>query len=326
MQRWLSQTPRVAQSFKRVVATHNAHLPLDFAKEKDTINVSRAPNKAKEEQTISTIPGLFVFHDFITPEEEQTLLKDVEPDLRARAYELSHWDSVIAGYRELACRSKWSSSSLDILDRVRHHVFRPPFRQLDTNHSKPESTETGVLPVHVLDIARDGYMRPHVDSVKFSGGVVAGLNLLAPVVLTLQPAVLDHQGIEIHSGQTPPGYGVSKKKYMTVSDDDDDEEEVRDGKKGNDRDRLGGKEDTGSHFEEWDLSSNIQVPPLKSLFDPEKTQVQVLLRPRTLYMMADECRYNWSHGIEIPSLHNFARSPLTRKRRIVIMMRDALAS
>lgn len=326
----MSQTPRIVQSFKRVVDTHNAHTPLDFSKEKSTISVSKVPSKSQEEQTISTIPGLLVFHDFITPDEEQTLLKDVEPDLRARAYEVSHWDSVIAGYRELACRSKWSSSSLNIIDRVRRQVFRPPFKQLDTNHSKPDPSETGVLPIHVLDIARDGYMRPHVDSVKFSGGVVAGLNLLAPVVLTLQPAVLDHQGIEIHSGQEPSGYGVSKKRYMTVSDDDEEDEEdlkkMRERKMENGREGLREKDDAASQFEEWDLSSNVQVPPLKSLFDPEKTQVQVLLQPRTLYMMADECRYNWSHGIDIPSLHNFAGSPLPRKRRIVIMMRDALSS
>lgn len=26
------------------------------------------------------------------------------------------------------------------------------------------------LPVHVIDLAEDGYIKPHVDSIKFSGG------------------------------------------------------------------------------------------------------------------------------------------------------------
>lgn len=69
------------------------------------------------------------------------------------------------------------------------------------------------LPVHVIDLAEDGYIKPHVDSIKFSGGghvcthvvhheaashgdktihllmlpgFVAGLSLLSSCVMRLQ--------------------------------------------------------------------------------------------------------------------------------------------
>jgi len=44
------------------------------------------------------------------------------------------------------------------------------------------------LPVHVIDLAEDGYITPHVDSIKFSGGLVCGVSLLSPAVMTLRPA------------------------------------------------------------------------------------------------------------------------------------------
>ena len=43
------------------------------------------------------------------------------------------------------------------------------------------------LPVHVLDLAADGYITPHVDSVKFSGDLVCGVSLLSSAVMTLAP-------------------------------------------------------------------------------------------------------------------------------------------
>ena len=42
------------------------------------------------------------------------------------------------------------------------------------------------LPVHAIELEADGEIRPHVDSVKFSGGFVAGLSLLSSAVMTLE--------------------------------------------------------------------------------------------------------------------------------------------
>lgn len=39
--------------------------------------------------------------------------------------------------------------------------------------------------VHVLDLAKEGEIKPHVDSVKFCGDTIAGLSLLSPSVMRL---------------------------------------------------------------------------------------------------------------------------------------------
>ncbi len=40
--------------------------------------------------------------------------------------------------------------------------------------------------VHVIDLAEDGFIKPHVDSIKFSGKVVVGLSLLSPSIMRFQ--------------------------------------------------------------------------------------------------------------------------------------------
>ncbi|RLN98898.1 hypothetical protein BBJ28_00018968 [Nothophytophthora sp. Chile5] len=37
--------------------------------------------------------------------------------------------------------------------------------------------------VHVIELAEDGFIKAHVDSIKFSGRVVAGVNLLSPSIM-----------------------------------------------------------------------------------------------------------------------------------------------
>jgi hypothetical protein len=51
------------------------------------------------------------------------------------------------------------------------------------------------LQVHVLDLHPEGYILPHVDSIKFSGGVVAGLSLLSTSIMRLQVGI--HRGLDI---------------------------------------------------------------------------------------------------------------------------------
>ncbi len=37
--------------------------------------------------------------------------------------------------------------------------------------------------VHILDIHKDGYIKPHVDSVRFCGNTIAGLSLLSDSIM-----------------------------------------------------------------------------------------------------------------------------------------------
>ncbi|XP_007952640.1 alpha-ketoglutarate-dependent dioxygenase alkB homolog 7, mitochondrial [Orycteropus afer afer] len=107
---------------------------------------------------------------FLSVAEEETLRRELEPDLRRRRYEYDHWDAAIHGFRETE-KSRWSEASQAILQRVREAAFGPG---------------QALLPlVHVLDLEPRGYIKPHVDSVKFCGATIAGLSLLSPSVMRL---------------------------------------------------------------------------------------------------------------------------------------------
>ena len=43
------------------------------------------------------------------------------------------------------------------------------------------------LPCHAIDLKKDGELKAHVDSVRFSGDLVAGLSLLSPSIMRLIP-------------------------------------------------------------------------------------------------------------------------------------------
>uniref|UniRef100_K7FIH4 AlkB homolog 7 n=1 Tax=Pelodiscus sinensis TaxID=13735 RepID=K7FIH4_PELSI len=76
----------------------------------------------------------------------------------------------IRGCRETEI-SHWSEESQQILQRVRDTAFPPGVPQLSL--------------VHVLDLDKTGYIKPHVDSVKFCGCTIAGLSLLSSSVMLL---------------------------------------------------------------------------------------------------------------------------------------------
>ncbi|XP_062874991.1 alpha-ketoglutarate-dependent dioxygenase alkB homolog 7, mitochondrial [Trichomycterus rosablanca] len=111
-----------------------------------------------------------VQHDFITEEEEQALLTELEPALKKKRYEFDHWDDAIHGYRETE-RLRWESTCTEVLDRVRAVAFARGSELLG--------------PVHVLDLDKAGYIKPHVDSEKFCGSTIAGLSLLSGSVMRL---------------------------------------------------------------------------------------------------------------------------------------------
>uniref|UniRef100_H3AJ33 Alpha-ketoglutarate-dependent dioxygenase alkB homolog 7, mitochondrial n=1 Tax=Latimeria chalumnae TaxID=7897 RepID=H3AJ33_LATCH len=107
---------------------------------------------------------------FISEEEEGILLQEIEPTLKRKRYEYDHWDDAIHGYRETE-KSQWTERNKAILQRVRDVAFPPGVPQLAL--------------VHVLDLDKKGYIKPHVDSVKFCGNTIAGLCLLSSSVMRL---------------------------------------------------------------------------------------------------------------------------------------------
>lgn len=111
-----------------------------------------------------------VFPNFISEDEENSILKEMEPYLKRLRYEFSHWDNAIHGYRETE-RSQWNEENLRIIDKIRNKAFPPGTPQLAY--------------VHVLDLTAEGWIKPHVDSVRFCGDIIAGISLLSNCVMRL---------------------------------------------------------------------------------------------------------------------------------------------
>lgn len=112
-----------------------------------------------------------VYEDFLGEVEENSILDEIQPYLAKLHYEFDHWDDVcklrevffdltdvsfvctqaIHGYRETE-RLKWNEKNKLLLQRVRELAFPPTVAQL--KH------------VHVLDLDKNGYIKPHIDATR----------------------------------------------------------------------------------------------------------------------------------------------------------------
>ncbi|XP_026470788.1 alpha-ketoglutarate-dependent dioxygenase alkB homolog 7, mitochondrial-like [Ctenocephalides felis] len=124
----------------------------------------------------SMISNMIVLKEFVTPQEEENLMNELEPLLKKRRYEFDHWDNAIHGFREIE-HKKWNSDNDKILQRVRDVAF------------DKKSVENVLEHVHVLDLSKDGKINPHVDSIRFCGHTIAGLSLISNSVMRLTRAV-----------------------------------------------------------------------------------------------------------------------------------------
>jgi len=141
--------------FKQIQAINLRSMSLashDFEKLPRTADQHQffeSPSKQALENVISSMQ---IFPDFITEAEERTLLDEVELVLKRIRYEQSHWDDAIHNYRETE-HLHWRPENNEIIERVR----KTAFEGLNVRHIKY---------VHILDIAKDGFIKPHVDSVR----------------------------------------------------------------------------------------------------------------------------------------------------------------
>ncbi|XP_012216995.1 alpha-ketoglutarate-dependent dioxygenase alkB homolog 7, mitochondrial [Linepithema humile] len=127
-------------------------------------------NKSANDWKLELHNTMKVYPNFISETEEDSLVQEIDPYMKRLRYEYSHWDNAIHGYRETEWK-KWSQDSSQILDRVRRKAFSSEMTQLSL--------------VHILDLAPEGWIKPHIDSVRFCGGIIAGLSLLTDSVMRL---------------------------------------------------------------------------------------------------------------------------------------------
>ncbi|KAJ1525197.1 hypothetical protein ONE63_010029 [Megalurothrips usitatus] len=130
-----------------------------------TVSSSLAPEECQ-----ALYKDMVILDNFLSESEEKTIFDEIEPYMNRLHYEYDHWDNAIHGFRETE-RLHWTKPSMSILDRVRKTAFPD---------GKPQLKH-----VHVLDLSADGYIKPHIDSVKFCGDTIAGLSLLSDSVMRL---------------------------------------------------------------------------------------------------------------------------------------------
>uniref|UniRef100_A0AC34RPG9 Alpha-ketoglutarate-dependent dioxygenase AlkB-like domain-containing protein n=2 Tax=Panagrolaimus sp. JU765 TaxID=591449 RepID=A0AC34RPG9_9BILA len=112
-----------------------------------------------------------VKEDFITIQEEESLLKEIEPHMKRLRYEKSHWDDAIYLYREREQR-RWNKENELILKRIMDISF------------PPDAAHLGYI--HILDLHKDGCIKPHIDSIRYCGDVISGVSLMSDSVMRLR--------------------------------------------------------------------------------------------------------------------------------------------
>ncbi|XP_066926480.1 alpha-ketoglutarate-dependent dioxygenase alkB homolog 7, mitochondrial-like [Clytia hemisphaerica] len=109
-----------------------------------------------------------LIENFITEKEEDDLMKEIEKAFRRTRYQYDHWDGAIHGFRETE-KSNWNTENMKIFENIKNIAF---------------DMDNDIIPTtHVLDLAEDGLIKPHVDSIKFCGNKIAGLNLLSDAIM-----------------------------------------------------------------------------------------------------------------------------------------------
>lgn len=120
-----------------------------------------------------------VYQHVLTQEEGELLAQDILSRMKRRRYEKGHWDAVITQYKEVELPdSLFEKPEIsNIINRVRKH--------LEKCHLTYEPIQW--LSCHAIDLKKEGELNAHVDSVKFSGDLVAGISLLSPSIMRLIP-------------------------------------------------------------------------------------------------------------------------------------------
>ena len=123
-----------------------------------------------EEKQEKFAESFLIFDNFITEQEEQNFMSEIEPHLKRQIYEKDHWDDAIQGFRETE-RKNFNKNNSVVIDRLKSTSF------------PTSGKESQILPyTHVLDLADFGFIKPHIDSSRFCGSTVAVLSLLSPCV------------------------------------------------------------------------------------------------------------------------------------------------
>eukprot|EP00543_Licmophora_paradoxa_P019091 CAMPEP_0202474862 /NCGR_PEP_ID=MMETSP1360-20130828/92604_1 /ASSEMBLY_ACC=CAM_ASM_000848 /TAXON_ID=515479 /ORGANISM="Licmophora paradoxa, Strain CCMP2313" /LENGTH=285 /DNA_ID=CAMNT_0049102005 /DNA_START=1 /DNA_END=859 /DNA_ORIENTATION=- len=234
-----------------------------------------------------------VYDNFVSEEEANLLAEQISALMRRRRYEKNHWDSVIVGYKEVELIDEDAMLN-DLIIRNLLHRTRS---YLQENHLTPAST---FLPCHAIDLKADGELHAHVDSVRFSGGMVAGISLLSSAIMRLKPSP-DGVSAQQQLGWDGGGYIPLVKCIMRLKPSPD-----------------------GVSAQQQQQQQQQNQEDSARLHDG---YVDLLLPPLSLYVLTGVSRYEYSHEL-LPSNSVFQdadanNTQVIRDQRYSLIFRDA---
>ncbi len=247
-----------SRSFTSIGSIHGTSNP-------QYVNASEAPDDYVSYSAL-------VYPDFITEQESAALENVILKRMRRKRFEAGHWDSVITGYKEVEIdihnvyqKNPVSPLSVEAIERVRDHIEQTHFSK---NGERSSNNEVEWINCHAIHLKKDGELTAHVDSIKFSGDIVAGLSLLSPSIMRLRPAAPSELS-------TDDGY---------CADEDTVQGENKEVVLGD------GNEESNS------------IATGKALTN--KGHVDLYLPPASLYVLSGVSRYNYTHEL-LPSGSQF---------------------
>mmetsp|Transcript_15085 Transcript_15085/g.19723 ORF Transcript_15085/g.19723 Transcript_15085/m.19723 type:complete len:255 (+) Transcript_15085:117-881(+) len=162
------------QQIQRRTMSASPPLPECLVSDHTFIEDSSAPDDYEN--------SAFVYPNVVSESEEEALLVDIKSRMKRRRFERGHWDAVILQYKETELvehDGSLSHTTLDILTRIRSQLAKTHF---------VKDPHLVWLPSHAIQLREDGDLKAHVDSVRFSGDLVAGLSLASSCIMRLKPA------------------------------------------------------------------------------------------------------------------------------------------
>eukprot|EP00557_Chaetoceros_sp_GSL56_P009919 CAMPEP_0176482312 /NCGR_PEP_ID=MMETSP0200_2-20121128/3306_1 /TAXON_ID=947934 /ORGANISM="Chaetoceros sp., Strain GSL56" /LENGTH=389 /DNA_ID=CAMNT_0017878615 /DNA_START=175 /DNA_END=1344 /DNA_ORIENTATION=+ len=157
-----------------------------------------------------------VYPNFLSQQEASALESIALERMKRKRFEKGHWDAVITNYKEVELlpghlNSSDSDSdsdrsnlfiSMQAIERVRNHLEQTHFTchrpncccnniigddHDDDDESISSNKSVTWLNCHAIHLSKNGMLSAHVDSVKFSGDIVAGLSLKSASIMRLRP-------------------------------------------------------------------------------------------------------------------------------------------
>eukprot|EP01135_Chromosphaera_perkinsii_P002895 Nk52_evm6s230 gene=Nk52_evmTU6s230 len=274
-----------------------------------------------------------VIPDFLPRDRVRLLEMEIHSKLRRRKYNNDHWDMAITGFREVE-PSEWdlgrvkglqelekggggveelrelrgvygegaNGDTLEavrvVLQRIEDHVGEMRRRSEEQEGEGAVGPPLKFLPrVHLLDLAADGYILPHIDSKSYCGRIIACVNLFSPAIITL-----------------------------------DLQEDVRQGEEGYEEEDLEGK----LHVDRFIKAQRIEDKnENKSGKGQSSHVVKIHCEPNSLYVLRGRARTHYRHSVvekewnlqtAFPALAQLQEegSPcrIQRRRRVSVLLRE----